>query len=160
MGTHPIFESDFDCLTEMTSLLLRTLLDAFPKLDQEIAAYLGGMLDDVDCFEEEKDVVDNVGIFLDDCCGASQKQIEELGGKLWSMMDKKVEEPKLLLNAVVFGDDEVDNSAIDDVMMVTDRQVKSQVDQAKLKKEEAARQKKKAKRDREEAAAAAQKGPA
>ena len=37
------------------------------------------------------------------------------------MMDKKVEEPKLLLNAVVFGDDEVDTSATDDVMMVTDR---------------------------------------
>ena len=59
-----------------SSKLLSTLLDSFPKLDVEIAAYLGGMLDDVDCFEKEADVVDNVGIFLDDCCGASRKEIE------------------------------------------------------------------------------------
>ena len=64
-----------------------------------------------------------------------------------------------MASAVVFGDSEVDNSAIDDVMMITDRQVKSQVDQDKLKKEEKARAKKLARREREEAAAAAEKGP-
>ena len=74
-------------------------------------------------------------------------------------MDKKVEGPKVLLNAVVFGDNEVDTSATDDVMLITDRQIKSQVDQDKLKKEEAARKKKLARREREEAALAAQKGP-
>ena len=74
-------------------------------------------------------------------------------------MDKKVEGPKVLLNAVVFGDNEVDTSATDDVMLITDRQIKSQVDQEKLKKEEAARKKKLARREREEAALAAQKGP-
>ena len=26
-------------------------MEAYPKLDQEIAAYLGGMLDDIDCFD-------------------------------------------------------------------------------------------------------------
>ena len=74
-------------------------------------------------------------------------------------MDKKVEGPKVLLNAVVFGDNEIDTSATDDVMLITDRQIKSQVDQDKLKKEEAARKKKLARREREEAALAAQKGP-
>jgi len=128
-------------------------------LDQEIAAYLGGMLDDIDCFDCQEDIVDNVGIFLEDCCGAKQNDIVALSKKLWTMMDKKVEAPKVLASAVVFGDSEVDNSAIDDVMMITDRQVKSQVDQDKLKKEEKARAKKLARREREEAAAAAEKGP-
>jgi len=141
------------------SALLKTLLEAYPKLDQEIAAYLGGMLDDVDCFESEHDVVENVGIFLADCCHAKQTDIEDLCGRLWKMMDKKVEGPKVLLNAVVFGDNEIDTSATDDVMLITDRQIKSQVDQDKLKKEEAARKKKLARREREEAALAAQKGP-
>ncbi len=36
-------------------------------------------------------------------------------------MDKKVEGPRVLLNAVVFGDAEVDTSATGDVMMITDR---------------------------------------
>ena len=52
------------------SKLLKVLLESYPRLDQEIAAYLGGMLDDIDCFDSEQDVVDNVGIFLDDCCGS------------------------------------------------------------------------------------------
>ena len=137
------------------------------------------MLDDVDCFESEHDVVENVGIFLADCCHAKQvclhlgctfvierriliefqTDIEDLCGRLWKMMDKKVEGPKVLLNAVVFGDNEIDTSATDDVMLITDRQIKSQVDQDKLKKEEAARKKKLARREREEAALAAQKGP-
>ena len=136
------------------------------------------MLDDVDCFESEQDVVENVGIFLADCCHAKQvclhlgctfvigrsiiefqTDIEDLCGRLWKMMDKKVEGPKVLLNAVVFGDNEIDTSATDDVMLITDRQIKSQVDQDKLKKEEAARKKKLARREREEAALAAQKGP-
>ena len=30
------------------------------------------MLDDVDCFDSEQDVVENVGIFLADCCHAKQ----------------------------------------------------------------------------------------
>ena len=30
------------------------------------------MLEDVDCFESEQDVVENVGIFLADCCHAKQ----------------------------------------------------------------------------------------
>ena len=31
--------------------LLSVVMEAYPKLDQEIAAYLGGMLDDIDCFD-------------------------------------------------------------------------------------------------------------
>ena len=30
------------------------------------------MLEDVDCFDSEQDVVENVGIFLADCCHAKQ----------------------------------------------------------------------------------------
>ena len=30
------------------------------------------MLDDTDCFDSEQDVVENVGIFLADCCHAKQ----------------------------------------------------------------------------------------
>ena len=137
--------------------LLSVVMEAYPKLDQEIAAYLGGMLDDIDCFDSEADIVDNVGIFLEDCCEAKADDIAALAKRLWTMMDKKVEAPKVLASAVVFGDNEVDNSAIDDVMLITDRQVKSQVDQDKLRKEEKARAKKLARREREEAAAAAEK---
>ena len=89
--------------------LLSVVLESYPKLDQEIAAYLGGMLEDVDCFDSERDIVDNVGIFLADCCGAAQDDIEALSTRLWSMMDKKVEAPKVLANAIVFGDSEVCN---------------------------------------------------
>ena len=90
--------------------LLSVVLESYPKLDQEIAAYLGGMLDDVDCFESERDIVEQVGIFLADCCGAAQTDIEALSQRLWEMMDKKVEAPKVLANAVVFGDSEVINT--------------------------------------------------
>merc|ERR1712106_265548 len=111
------------------------------------------------CFESERDIVEQVGIFLADCCGAAQTDIEALSQRLWEMMDKKVEAPKVLANAVVFGDSEVDTSCADEVMMVTDRQVKSQVDKEKLRKEEKAHAKKLARREREDAAAAAVKGP-
>ena len=33
------------------------------------------MLEDVDCFESEQDVVENVGIFLADCCHAKQVRL-------------------------------------------------------------------------------------
>ena len=58
--------------------LLSVVMEAYPKLDQEIAAYLGGMLDDIDCFDSETDIVDNVGIFLEDCCDAKSDDIAAL----------------------------------------------------------------------------------
>ena len=52
---------------------------------------------------------------------AKEADIIDLCARLWKMMDKKVEGPRVLENAVVFGDSEVDTSATDDVMMITDR---------------------------------------
>ena len=71
------------------SKLLACVLQSYPDLDEEIAAYVGGMLDDDDAFDTVADVVDAVGPFLIDAAGAIESDVEILALKLFGMMDIK-----------------------------------------------------------------------
>lgn len=123
------------------SKLLQCVLGKYPNLDEDIANYVGSMLDDHESFESKEDVVEAIAPFLADAAEATDKEIDQLSDKLFSMMDTKTSEPMKLKSAIVFADSAVDTSA-DTLMLVTDVELRSQVDQKKLAKDEKNRQKK------------------
>ncbi|CBY34335.1 unnamed protein product [Oikopleura dioica] len=108
------------------SNLLEHVLELYPKLDHDIADYLGGLLDDVDCFDSADDVSGGIGPFLIDCAQAKQDDVDTLAEKLWGLMDKKSDEPIKLVKAVVFGDNAVDTSEFDS-LLVTDIELRGMV---------------------------------
>lgn len=124
---------------------MKCVLDSYPDLDPDISEYMAGMLEDIDIFDTASDVLEAVGPFLMDAANASETDVQILSDMLFEMMkvNKKTYEPlKLTGGSVLFSDQAVDSSATDDVMLVTDVELRSQVDQKKVEKENKRRQKK------------------
>jgi len=133
------------------SKLLEHVLELYPKLDHDIADYLGGLLDDVDCFDSADDVSGGIGPFLIDCAQAKQDDVDTLAEKLWGLMDKKSDEPIKLVKAVVFGDNAVDTSEFDS-LLVTDIELRGNYNAKESAKADKRARAKLAKRQAEEEA--------
>ena len=71
------------------SKLLKCVLQSYPKLDEEIAEYIGSMLDDGDLFESASDISEAVGPFLIDAADAKEDDVDILAIKLYNMMETK-----------------------------------------------------------------------
>ena len=77
------------------SKLLECVLQQYPKLDEDIASYIGSMLDDGESFESVEDVSEAVGPFLIDAADATEDEVDILAIKLYNMMDKKTVSKKM-----------------------------------------------------------------
>ena len=71
------------------SKLLQCVLGKYPNLDEDIANYVGSMLDDHESFESKEDVIEAIAPFLADAAEATEEEIDQLSDKLFSMMDTK-----------------------------------------------------------------------